>query len=117
MAEKIVRFQDVLEALEAARAAGILAVEADKTTMPTDDQDCYPCDIVLDLERNDLRWPALRFLAKHFDWVSLESRRKNLRLRAEVEMRYRLTELGYLSAIAEILNERGFNCVVDMYYR
>lgn len=117
MAEKIVRFQEVLEALEAARAAGILAVEADKTTMPTDDQDCYPRCILLDLERKDPRWPALRFLAKHLDWVSMQPRGKNLRLRAGVEMRYRLTELGYLSAIAEILNERGFRCVVDVYYR
>lgn len=116
MSTKLVEFQRVLEALQRAQTHGAIAVLGDKTTCETDDQDCYPRGIVLDLERNDPRWPSLRFLAKHLDWLSLETG-KRLMIHPPHPLAYRVTEVTYLHAVAESLRESGFECFADVYYR
>lgn len=116
MSTKFVDFQRVLEALQRAQTRGAIAVLGDKTTRETDDQDCYPRGIVLYLERNDPRWPSLRFLARHLDWLSLETG-KCLVIHPPQPLAYRLTEVTYLHAVVESLRESGFECDADVYYR
>ena len=108
-------FQYVLEALQHAQTTGALAIEEDKTTFQTDDQDCYPRGLVLTMDRNDPKWGSLRFLSKHLDWVNLEG--KWLHISPPQPMEFRLTEVIYLRAVAESLKESGIDCFADVHYR
>lgn len=108
-------FQRVLEALQYAQAMGALAIKEDSTTFQADDQDSYPRGLVLTLERKDPKWASLRFLSKHLDWVSLTG--KQLHIKPPHPMKFRLTEVAYLRAVADALEERGIACFPDVYYR
>jgi hypothetical protein len=109
-------FQQVLEALQRAQTHGAIGVLDDHTSRETDDQDCYPRAIVLAIERSDPRWPSLRFLAKHLDWVSLEPG-KRLLIHPPQPISFRVTEANYLRAVAESLRESGIECFSDVFYR
>lgn len=117
MVEDLSAFQSVLEAIERARTIGAIALLDDMTTRETDDQDCYPRGLVLDLDRKDPKWKALRFLSKHLDWVSLETSEKCLFLSPPQPIKYHLSEVQYLHAIANSLREDGIQCSPDVYYR
>ena len=116
MTANLSQFQQVLEALQRARTLGVIGTLDDRTTRETDDQDCYPRGIVLAIERGDPRWPSLRFLAKHLDWVSLEPG-KRLLIQPLEPISFRVTEAKYLRAVAESLRESGFECFAEVYYR
>jgi hypothetical protein len=107
--------QVVLETLQNAQTFGVMAILDDKTTRETDDQDCYPRGIMLRLDRADARWPSLRFLAKHLDWVALDGKR--LHIRSPQPIGFRLTELRFLVAVAASLCESGMDCHTDVFYK
>lgn len=109
------KFQHVLEALQHAQTMGAVAIKEDRTTFQEDDQDCYPRGLVVTLERKDPKWDSLRFLSKHLDWVSLTG--KQLNIRPPQPMKFRLTEVAYLNAVADALKERGIDCFPDVHYR
>ena len=116
MATRLPQFQLVLEALQRAQTHGAIAILDDHTTRETDDQDCYPRGIVLDIARSDPRWPSLRFLAKHLDWFSLEPG-KRLMIQPPQPISFRVTEAKYLDAVAKSLRECGFVCYADVFHR
>ena len=116
MTNKLPQFQQVLEALQRAQTHGAIAVLDDNTTRETDDQDCYPRGLVLAIARSDPRWPSLRFLARHLDWLSLEPG-KRLVVQPPQPISFRLTEARYLHAVVEALRESGFECFADVFYR
>lgn len=116
MTTNLPQFQQVLEALQRAQTYGALAVFDDHTTRETDDQDCYPRGIFLAIQRGDPRWPSLRFLAKHLDWVSLGPG-KHLFIQPPTQILFRITEAKYLHAVVESLQESGFECFADVFYR
>jgi hypothetical protein len=115
MPTKFIGFQQVLEAMQNARMNGAAEVLNDKTTRETDDQDCYPRGIILNLERSDPRWSSIRFLAKHLDWLELDTG-KSLTIRSLHPIVFRITELGYLNAVVRSLTESGISCYVDINY-
>jgi hypothetical protein len=110
-------FQQVLDAVQTAQTMGAFALLNDKTTRETDDQDCYPRGLALYIDRKDPRWYSLRFLSKHLDWIHLETRTKHLHIRSPEPIHFRVSEVRYLNAVAESLNESGINCAPDIYYR
>jgi hypothetical protein len=117
MTTNLTAFQQVLEALQMAQTMGAIALLGDKTTFQTDDQDCYPRGLALDLDRKDPKWHSLRFLSKHLDWVNLDTRTKHLYIGSPEPIEFRLAEVCYLQAVSESLNENGINCTPDVYYR
>ena len=112
---KFSQFQVVLEAILEARARGSEVVASDMTSRTTDDPDCYPRGLLVALEKTDPKLVSLRFLAKHLDWVSFSS--NHLYLKPLTEFRFRLTEVGYLHALAECLTERGIPCSPDVNWQ
>ena len=116
MSKTFAQFQHVLEALQRAQTHGAIAILGNTATRETDDLDCYPRGVVLNLERADPRWPSIRFLAKHLDWLCLEPG-KRLNVYPPQPIMYRIAEAAYLRAVAESLQECGFNCYADIYYR
>jgi hypothetical protein len=116
MPTKLEGFQCVLETFQRAQTCGAIAVLNDRTTRETDDQDCYPRGLRLNLDPHDPRWPSIRFLAKHLDWILLEGK-KSLHIRSPQPIPFRLTEVSYLTAVAESLREGGVECSPDVYYR
>lgn len=117
MATDFSAFQQILEAVQRAQTMGALALLNDTTTRETDDQDCYPRGIKLSIERKDPKWYTLRFLAKHLDWVDLDSRTKHFYIASPQPIDFRLAEVTYLMAVADSLNESGIECAADVYYR
>lgn len=117
MAVDFSKFQLVLEALVEARQEGERAAAADTTTAATDDQDCYPRGIAIDVPRGDPVWPSLRFLAKHLDWVRLASGPVRLFILPEKKVRFRLAEVAHLTASAAALTKRGIKCDAEVHYR
>jgi hypothetical protein len=117
MATDLSAFQLVLHAVQTAQTMGALALLEDATTPSSDDQDCYPRGLALNIDRKDPKWHSLRFLAKHLDWVSLDTRKKKLYLMPPEPIKFRLSEALYLSAVANSLNESGIDCTPDIYYR
>jgi len=117
MATDLSKFQEVLEAIEKARAKAFSAVSDDDVTIATDDQDAYPRGIALAIDRKDPRWFALRFLSKHLNWVSLVTRTKHLHITPPCPLRFHSTEIGYLEVLSSSLNESGIKCSADVYYR
>jgi hypothetical protein len=116
MASKFAEFQRVLESLQRAQACGVLAALDDQSTRDTDDQDCYPRGLRLNLDPLDPRWPSIRFLAKHLDWIRLHGR-KALNISPPEAFSNRLTEIVYLNAVAGSLQKDGIDCFPDVYYR
>lgn len=104
----------VLETLERARDSGIAAIRLDNTTLSTDDQDCYPRGLQLNIDRSSLKWLALRLLSKEIDWISLDARRQYMHIRTSEPMTYRLTERCYLRAVCQALSEDGIECNEDV---
>lgn len=110
-------FQQVLQALQTAQTMGALALLDEEITFATDDQDCYPRGLALDLDRKNPIWSSLRFLSKHLDWVVLDTRTKYLFIQPCEPIGFRLAEVRYLRAIAESLNESGIRSTPDVHYR
>ncbi len=112
------KFQEVLEALQHAQTMGAVAIANDPDLDDSpDEQDCYPRGIQLFLQRGDLRWSSLRFLAKHLDWVRLEGTPLRLHVLPPQPIRRRLTEVRFLDAVAESLKGSGIDCTTDINYR
>jgi hypothetical protein len=116
LSTRFAQFQQVLEALQRAQTHGAIDILGNIATRETDDQDCYPRGVILNLDRTDPRWPSIRFLAKHLDWLSLETG-KRLNVCPPQPIPYRTAEAAYLHAVAESLRECGFDCYADIYYR
>ena len=110
-------FQQVLHALQTAQTMGALELLDDNTTFATDDQDCYPRGLALNLDRKDPKWHSLRFLSKHLDWVVLDTKTKHLFIQPSEPIGFRLAEVRYLRALADSLNDSGIRCTPDVYYR
>jgi hypothetical protein len=118
MATDFSAFQRVLEALFTARSvATIIVATTDTTTRDSDDQDCYPRGIQLRIERTDPVWTSLRFLSKHLDWISLDTKTKHLYVSPLEELPFHLTRVAFQEQVSSSLNEAGIPCGSDVYYR
>lgn len=103
--------------LERARNAGIARLKRDTTTFKTDDQDCYPRQIHLTIERHRAEWKLLKELERELEWLGVDRRGRALGIAPPTPIAFRLAEFGYKEAVAQSLTDDGIDCYVDVYWR
>lgn len=110
-----INLQYVHDALVRSRHAGTVAAHQDTTTLLTDDHDCYPRGLLLQIDKKTPRWLALCQISKQLDWVHLDARKQSLVIQPEEPIKkFRLTHHAYLEAVAKSLSNDGLECFPDI---
>ncbi len=109
---------ELIEIFKRTKEWGRLGLVNDETTFNTDDPDCYPRGIIIELsKKNKKDWDLLNEVATEINGVSFSREAMRMWIKPDTEMNFRLTEFGYATAICSSLVEDGFNCYADVNWR
>jgi hypothetical protein len=100
-----------------ARNAGIKELEKEMATSKNDDHDCYPHWIVLDKKEHGRDLDVMKKLQKEFAWLQVDRRGGIVMILPDRDIKNRLHDLSYKNAVAEIFEQNGITCYVEVNWR